>query len=90
MRWNILIESYPDSVLLKSRSGEMLNIIKGLPEAKTLGHNTLLQELCSKLTSVLLDRLLELYNQISKLKTNHITHFVNIFCIILRRKTATV
>lgn len=60
----------------------MLNIIKGLSKTKALGHNTLLQELCSKLAHVLLDRSLELYNQIWKLKTIHITHSVNILCIL--------
>lgn len=63
----------------------MLNIIKGLSKARALGHNTLLQELCSKLASVL-DRLLRLYNQILKLKTIHFAHSVNILCIMLRRK----
>lgn len=59
-----------------SLSGEMLNIIKGLSKAKALGHSTLLQELCSELASVLLVHLLELYNQILKLKTIHFTHSV--------------
>lgn len=67
-------------------NGKMLNIIKGLSKAKALGHNTLLQELCSKLASVRSVCLLELYNQILKLKTIHITQSVNILCNILRRK----
>lgn len=71
-------------MLLKSLNGEMLNIIKGLSKAKALGHNTLLQELCPKLASVLIDCLLEFYNQI--LKIIHVAHTVNILCIILRRK----
>lgn len=73
-------------MLLKSLNGEMLNIIKGLSKAKALGHNTLLQELCSKLASVFLDHLLEFYNQILKLKSIHVAYSVNILCIILRRK----
>lgn len=68
----------------------MLNIVKGLSKAKALGHNTLFQELCSKLASVPLDRLLELYNQNLKLKTIHITHSVNILCIVLRRKNCYI
>ena len=76
-------------MLLKSLNGEMLNI-KGLSQAKALGHSTLLQELCSKLARVLLDCSLEHYNQIWKLKTIHITCSVNILCIMLRKKTATV
>lgn len=39
-------------------NGKMLNIIKGLSKVKALGHNTLLQELCSKLASVRLVHLL--------------------------------
>lgn len=73
-------------MLLKSLNGEMLNIIKSLSNAKALGHNTLLQELYSKLASVFLDRLLEFYNQILKLKSIHVAYSVNILCIILRRK----
>lgn len=77
-------------MLLKSLNEEMLNIVKGLSKAKAPGHNTLLQELCSKLASVLLDRLLELCNQNLKLKTIHITHSVNILCIIVRRKNCYI
>lgn len=73
-------------MLLKRLNREMLNIIKDLSKAKVLGHNTLLQELCPKLASVLLDHLLEFYNQISKLKIIHVAYSVNILCIILRRK----
>lgn len=69
---------------------KMLNIIKGLSKAKALGHNTLLQELCSKLASVHLNRLLKLYNQNLKLKTIHIIHSVNILCIILRSRNCYI
>lgn len=64
----------------------MLNIIKGLSQAKALGHNTLLQELCSKLTCVLLDCSSEHYNQIWKLKTIHITRSVNTLYIISEKE----
>lgn len=73
-------------MLLKSLNEEMLNIVKGLSKAKALGHNTLFQELCSKLASVPLDRLLEPYNQNLKLKTIHITHSVKYFMHCIKKE----